>query len=278
MYHGIKFAPDGKAIEIPGQDMIPGKAKVKSYPAIEKHSWMWVWMGDPKKADEELIPPAVGMDHPDFLLGHGTLNYEAEARLINDNLLDFSHLPYIHKESFGSSEEFAQKPPLITPLERGVRFSRWQTNLTGAPDGNDTGEMIDVWSTYDYLIPGILLMESAGFPAGTTEAFNHDCPDMDKSICNRNFTSQAVTPTTKKGTRYFFNWGPYRKHGGAEMRDAMMGIGEMAFGEDKRMIEAQQKIIDSTEKPVVMAITNDRGVVMYNRLINKFIDQEQSET
>jgi vanillate O-demethylase monooxygenase subunit len=72
-------------------------------------------MGDPAKADEALIPPAVGFDDPDYILGRGQLDYAAEARLINDNLLDFSHLTFVHAQSFGSDPDFARVLPSITP-------------------------------------------------------------------------------------------------------------------------------------------------------------------
>ena len=108
MYHGLLYDADGTVIEIPGQDIVPARARVRTYPAILKHSWAWVWMGDPALADEALIPPAFGFDDPDYILGRGCLDYAAEARLINDNLLDFSHLSYVHADSFGGrAEQFA---------------------------------------------------------------------------------------------------------------------------------------------------------------------------
>jgi vanillate O-demethylase monooxygenase subunit len=273
MYHGMKFSPEGKVIEIPGQDIIPDKAKVKSYPIVEKHSWLWVWMGDPERADEALIPPAVGLDDPNFILGHGSLDYEAEARLINDNLLDFSHLTYVHAASFGAGDAFAIDPPKITRLERGVRFSRWVTNTTGG-NSQRSEDLIDNWASYDFLIPGILLMESAAFPLGTAEEMNFEAPDMEKSIGGRTFTSQAVTPTTAKGSRYSFSWGPHKDHGDEAMRDFLMKLGAMAFDEDKVMIEAQQKVIDATENPTILASTHDRGVTMFNRLVSKLAVEE----
>src|SRR5205814_1975289 len=91
----------GCARAIP-MELTPGNARVKSYVVVERHSWIWVWMGEAAEADPALIPPAVGLDHPDYILGHGHLDYAAEARLINDNLLDFSHLSYVHANSFGA--------------------------------------------------------------------------------------------------------------------------------------------------------------------------------
>ncbi len=97
MYHGFLYGTDGRVQQIPGQDNVPPKARVRRYAVAERHSWIWVWMGDPEQADETLIPPAVGCDDPDWILGRGHLDYAAEARLINDNLLDFSHLTYVQR-------------------------------------------------------------------------------------------------------------------------------------------------------------------------------------
>src|SRR6188472_120337 len=55
MYHGMKFDPSGKCIQIPGQDMIPPKLGVRSYPIVARDHLVWIWMGDPALADESLI-------------------------------------------------------------------------------------------------------------------------------------------------------------------------------------------------------------------------------
>lgn len=77
MYHGLLFSPQGECIEIPGQAVIPPQARVRAYPAVERHSWIWVWMGDAAKADPQLIPPSVGLDDPAWSLGCGQIDYEA---------------------------------------------------------------------------------------------------------------------------------------------------------------------------------------------------------
>lgn len=165
MYHGLLFDPDGKVVEIPGQDMIPPNARVKSYPIAERHSWIWIWMGDPERADQGLIPPAVGLEHPDYILGHGQLDYEAQASLINDNLLDFSHLTFVHANSFGPGPQFAESPGRITPLERGIRYQRWTENSYGS-SSRKSAEPMDSYMSYDFLIPGILLLTGGVFPSG----------------------------------------------------------------------------------------------------------------
>jgi vanillate O-demethylase monooxygenase subunit len=268
MYHGLLFDPDGKVVQIPGQETIPPRAKVRSYPVVVRHSWVWVWMGDAEAADAALIPPAVGYDDPRYILGHGQLDYQAEARLINDNLLDFSHLTYVHANSFGAGPQFAESRPQLEPLARGVRFSRWVTGTSG-PNARKSDALVDSYMTYDFLIPGVLLMWNGQYAQGTAAALDFGSPDFAAAIGGVTFTSQAVTPLTAKTSRYFFSWGPHRDHGDEALRDTLMGIADMAFGEDKLMIEAQQRVIDMTPHPVVMPSAHDRGVTLFNRLVEK---------
>lgn len=269
MYHGLLFDPDGRVVEIPGQEMIPAQARVKSYPVIERHSWIWVWMGDPALADPALIPPAVGFDDPDYILGRGFLDYQAEARLINDNLLDFSHLTYVHASSFQTGPEFAEVRPKVSPLERGVRVERWNENAQRPLRGGEGHDIFDVWMRYDFLLPGVLLMESGNFPTGSAERFGFERPDFDAALSGVTFTSQAVTPTGERTARYFFSWGPHVRHGDEALRDLLMGIAAQAFAEDKVMIEAQQRVIDETPGHRIIPTTADKGVVLFNRLVER---------
>ena len=273
MYHGLLFGADGKCIEIPGQDLIPPQARVKTYPVVERHSWVWVWMGDPAGADEALIPPAIGVEDPAWILGHGYLDYAAEARLINDNLLDFSHLTYVHANSFQLGSTFAEERPKLETLPRGIRFSRWIVGSMGTR-GRESDQPVDLFMTYDFLIPGVLLMWNGQFAAGTAHACNFANPDYSRAVAGVTFTSQAVTPVGDKTARYFFSWGPHRDHGDEKLRDYLMGIAGQAFGEDKTMIEGQQRIIERTPHPVIMPTSHDRGVTIFNRLVEKFAREE----
>ena len=55
MYHGLKFDPSGQCVQIPGQDNIPAKLGVRSFPVVEKDHLIWIWMGDADKADPAQI-------------------------------------------------------------------------------------------------------------------------------------------------------------------------------------------------------------------------------
>jgi phenylpropionate dioxygenase-like ring-hydroxylating dioxygenase large terminal subunit len=269
MYHGMVFDADGKVVEIPGQALIPAEAKVRTYPVVEKHSWIWVWMGDPARADQALIPPAVGYDDPDWILGHGQLDYKAEARLINDNLLDFSHFAFVHEQSLNTGRAIADTPPTTIAEARGVRFQRW--NLASR---NAIGDIIpESWMEYEYNLPGILLSLTGTYAPGAAEAANHAHPG-DAPALFRQVSSQAVTPMGPKTSRYFFSIGVHRMSGDESARDAMVALIDKAFIEDREMIEAQQRIIDVTPNPKIMPTAHDRGTTIFNQMIAKLIRQE----
>jgi vanillate O-demethylase monooxygenase subunit len=194
------------------------------------------------------------------------LDYAAEARLINDNLLDFSHLSYVHANSFGSSEAWAHSHPKITLLPRGVRFERWIERELRVP-GCQNSTPVNRYSRYDFLLPGVLLMTGGSFPPETPQGLADEAPDLANAVGGVTFTSQAVTPMTAKTSRYFFSWGPHRNHGDEALRDALMDLAGKAFNEDRAIIEAQQRVIDSTIEPRIMPTGADRGVTMFNRLV-----------
>jgi vanillate O-demethylase monooxygenase subunit len=230
-------------------------------------------MGEANAADETLIPQAVGFDDPNFILGSGQLDYAAEARLINDNLLDFSHLTYVHANSFGAGEQWARERPTVTPLANGVRVERWLTMQPGAP-GRSYTHAVEHYSHYDFLLPGVLLMTGGEFPLGTKDQLDGKAPNLDLAVGGVTFTSQAVTPLTAKTSRYFFSWGPHRKFGDGALRDTLMAIAGKAFAEDRTIIEAQQRVIDATPEPRIMPTGADRAITLYNQLAAKRLREE----
>jgi phenylpropionate dioxygenase-like ring-hydroxylating dioxygenase large terminal subunit len=194
MYHGLKFAPSGRCVEIPGQSVIPPKAAVRSYAAVEQDCWIWLWMGDPALADTALIPRALKHGDPNWHMQTGRLAYEANYQLINDNLLDLSHLSYVHENTLGrNSMSWGESRPTIVPIEHGLRISRWVVD-NPAPGYLDLppGTRTDMWASYDYMVPGVFLLATQSFPPGTAAACSMAAPSGEPLF--RSMTSQAVTP------------------------------------------------------------------------------------
>ena len=60
--------PTGKCVKVPSQDLVPNNARVRAYPVVEKNHWIWIWMGDPAKADPALIEDFHWLDDPALAL------------------------------------------------------------------------------------------------------------------------------------------------------------------------------------------------------------------
>ena len=55
-YHGLRFGTDGACVLNPhGSGRIPATLAVRSYPVVERHTMLWIWMGT-DEADPDLIP------------------------------------------------------------------------------------------------------------------------------------------------------------------------------------------------------------------------------
>ncbi|EHJ59536.1 aromatic ring-hydroxylating dioxygenase subunit alpha [Novosphingobium pentaromativorans] len=273
LYHGFKFARDGACVEIPGQKTIPRSACVQTYPATEKGGWIWVWMGDPARANLDLVPPAIGPGDEGWLTDQSHLDYDADYQLINDNLTDFSHLSYVHRNSFGATEFFADTRPKVTRLDRGIRIQRWMTSDTSKV--METAETHDRFQTYDYLVPGILLMRTTSYPAGAAQASGHDEPAEDLPKLIEVFSSQALTPIGAQKTRYYFSNSVNEAPGNEHALAGLMAMTFAAFAEDKAMIEGQQRIINADPTRKERLFGHDSGPVQMRRVIAELIEAEQ---
>ena len=268
MYHGFLYDRSGCVVEIPGQARVSARLRLRSYPVVERHSWIWVWMADGASADDSLIPPVIGLDNPDYVLAHGQLDYAAEGRLVIENLLDLSHLSFLHKDSFQVSDAWARESPKFSKHERSVRTERWNRS---EPVWLNPGELTDEYFLADFYVPGILIVRDRFYPVGTADEWNGSEPRLEQPENAVNM--HAVTPMTDRTTRYFFSVGSHRRGNGAEL-DADLAVTRKGFAEDKLMIEAQQRVIDATPDARFLSTRNDRGVILFNQILERLAQAE----
>ena len=128
-YHGLTFDASGSCVRAPTQGLIPPLARVLSYPAVDKYGLLWVWMGDASAADEADLIDIEHVGHPDWHITRGAaLSCRCNYLYLMDNLLDPSHVAWVHPTTFASSGT------QDTPLKREERFdglvvSRWITDV-----------------------------------------------------------------------------------------------------------------------------------------------------
>ena len=275
MYHGFLYDQRGICIEIPGQERVQAKARVKSYAVHESHRWVWLWMGDPAVADVSLIPDTHWLDDPDWACTPpGYLHYDVNYQLINDNLLDFSHLSFVHPTTLGGSEEYAQLRSKIDPIDRGLRITRWFMDRPSAPFVADllaakgmTGT-VDRWNNYDFLLPGILVMDSGFAPAGSGAERGCRTNAIQFRFC------QAVTPETDGSSHYFFAQPRNFDRDSEEVSQALFQSVLIAFEEDRVITTAQARAIADDPSFEPLPCNLDLGLTMFRRLIKRQLEDE----
>ena len=273
MYHGFLYDTKGVCVEIPGQDRIPVGARVKRYATVERHRWVWLWLGDPEAADPSLIPDTHWLDDPDWACTPpGYLHYDVDYQLINDNLLDFSHLSYVHPTTLGGSEEYAQLRSKVDRLPRGLRITRWFMDHPPAPFVEKllaakgmTGN-VDRWNNYDFTLPGILIMDSGFAPAGS----GSERGVFDGAIQFRH--CQAVTPETANTSHYFFAQPRDFDRDKPEVSEALYRSVLKAFEEDRHIITAQANNLDPSFTALPCGL--DSALVQFRRLIAEHLAAE----
>ncbi|MEP4892283.1 MAG: aromatic ring-hydroxylating dioxygenase subunit alpha [Aliiglaciecola sp.] len=115
-YHGFKFSESGECVEIPSQEVVKARFCQPVYPLEERGPICWIWMGDLDKCDTNLIPPYhdFGLDQEGWY--YSSENYfhlEGRSQLLVDNLMDLTHLPYIHQQ-LGEGGDTLKKIPIET--------------------------------------------------------------------------------------------------------------------------------------------------------------------
>ena len=193
-YHGLRFAPDGRCTEIPGQASVPPQARVRAYPLIERYQWLWIWMGAPERADAALIPNWWWADHREWAYTQPEQIYvKCNYQLIADNVLDVTHLAYVHSSSIGASS-ITEFPATVEREERLVRLTRWIRDRAPPPLYKRAGgfpDNVDRWQIVEHVPPSY----SVNF-AG--------CQDATRRIDL--MALSAPTPETERSTHYFYGF------------------------------------------------------------------------
>ncbi len=163
-YHGLKYDISGQCVEVPGQTMIPRGAKVRSYPVCEKWGAVWIWMGEPAKVDESKIPNLYWLADPAWTATPGYIHLKSNYQFLIDNLLDLTHVIYVHKKTLAGDPREATTPTKTERLPDGVRIGRWLIDFVPPPlyakAGNFTGN-VDRWQFATW-IPVLLCPQLCG--------------------------------------------------------------------------------------------------------------------
>jgi phenylpropionate dioxygenase-like ring-hydroxylating dioxygenase large terminal subunit len=258
-YHGAQFDASGACVLVPGQELVPPKARVASYPLVEKHGYVWIWMGDPAAAgDLSTIPEFLyrsGDARWDGGYGHFE-SIQANYNLINDNLFDITHAEYVHPESFGGEEmrlyrrsqpgeDYVDGQMTWAATERGIVFRMRSLNMaTGGPFYR--WMVASSLGRDNYPDPVDLDMEvSWGAPSYTSFLLNArpagQPPEKGVQVCNMH----AITPESTTSSHYFYR--SVKNYGDGQLAKVFVDGVRAIFDQDKPLLEAQQRRVGSRD-------------------------------
>lgn len=273
-YHGMVFDTSGACIEVPSQAAIPPRARVRSYPVVERHGWSWAWMGEAALADADLIPDFSMNIDPKYRAVGKTNHVHASYQLLVDNLMDLSHVGFVHQTTIGNPN-MAEKGTLTSRrTERGVQVLRIVADVPPPPTYIKSGRLpegrnIDRWQAIDYVAPSSVMIHVGGAEAGTGALEGRYERGLNLWVMN------AITPETETSSHYF--WASVRNHAlDSEEADALFfsQVSE-AFDEDCAVLEAQQRVLTGRDDSWSLALKSDAGSIEARRMLDRFIAAEQ---
>jgi phenylpropionate dioxygenase-like ring-hydroxylating dioxygenase large terminal subunit len=272
-YHGLRFGIDGRCVRIPGQDQIPQKARVRTYPVVERYKWLWIWMGDPAMADPEQITDFHWLDDPNWGVKGSYLHVKANWQLVVDNLLDLTHLAFVHESTIGNSALAEHASVKVARSANNVVVTRWIIDQEPPPTFKKVGgftENVDRWQIIDFAPPAFLRLDVGATPTGT------GAPEGKRvnGISMRNLN--AITPESETTSHYFWAQAHDFDVKNAETTNKIFEQIETAFLEDVEVFSAQQSNLDLISDPSQIDINADSGVIQARRILARLHEEEQA--
>lgn len=269
-YHGLAFSPDGKCVHNPFADRIPAGSDIPSFKVVEKDGIIWLWGGAPTSSDPALIPDFGFLpDTPGSRTVRGYTLMNANYEYGTDNLLDLSHIEFVHKGTFaGQGVIFAGEHSVS--IEGETLHSNWWMPGIAPPsvaqDVFPADMPVDHWLEMRWNAPATMRLNVGVTPHGADRDAGFEVPQ-----------AHILTPADEHTTHYFWSSTRFNDLENPDVDAMLLALFGNAFDlEDKPMIEAAYENVRGREfwkeKPVSLGI--DQGATRARRILERMIAQE----
>lgn len=233
-YHGACFDGRGACVRVPSQAVVPPGARVRAFPVREIGPLVWLWMGDPARAEGTSPPQPDWIGTPDWAASSERLHLRASYVRLHENLLDLTHLSFLHANTFGTPD-YASAPYDSEIDEAGGHFrlvrSVVPTRLPpiwARPTGLDGVDAARI-ATSTFVSPAL----------HEVHVRFHACDRPAEQQPDRAIrTAHIVTPESATSTHYFIHHGRNFGHDDPEITAFMHAQLLAAFQEDIDGLEA----------------------------------------
>jgi phenylpropionate dioxygenase-like ring-hydroxylating dioxygenase large terminal subunit len=271
-YHGLRFDATGVCVGNPYSARIPNGAQVRNFPVAERDTILWLWAGDRAHADSSLIPDFTFLGNPSqsrTVYGHTLMH--APYQYGTDNLLDLSHIEFIHRGTFGGRDLiFAGKHEVRQDADT-LHSNWWMPNVAAPPMAQarfGVDGRVDHWLDMRWNAPATMFLEVGATATGTPRESGVTVPQV-----------HIVTPATATTSHYF--WAVTRRNDihSAEVDARVRKQFTQAFDEeDKPIIEAAYANTDGVDfwdrKPVFLGV--DAAGARARRIIERMHREERT--
>jgi phenylpropionate dioxygenase-like ring-hydroxylating dioxygenase large terminal subunit len=269
-YHGLTFDGSGACVRNPFSDKIPAAAKVESWAVVERHDIIWLWGGAPSDADPALIPDFSMTANSDTVRAvHGYTLVEAPYEFATDNLMDLSHIEFVHKGSFAGAGVIFAGAHDVQEEGDTLRSNWWMPGVKAPPHtmGIYPPDMItDHWLDMRWNAPASMHLEIGATATGA--------PRGEGVIVQQ---CHIITPASATTAHYF--WASTRMHDleSKEVDGFLLQLFGQAFDdEDKPIIKAAYDNLEGQDfwdaKPLSLGI--DAGGTRARRKIQAMLKAE----
>lgn len=197
-YHGFRYDALGNWIEVPSQPKCPRNIGVRAYPLIEQGPLVWIWMGDAAAMDAAKLPLQEWITSSAWSVKSGYLHLPGNYVSLHENLLDLTHLSYIHAKSFGTPD-YARAPYTVDIQGQSFAVTRRVIPTKLPPIWAKSTKLGDSETAAriarsEYISPGLHLTSTTFYETTLP-------PDQRQEYHAR--AAHFPTPETHRSTHYF---------------------------------------------------------------------------
>ncbi len=269
-YHGLGFGGDGKCTANPHGPIVPA-LKVEAYPVREAFRGLWIWLGAPELANSAMLPKLGFVDEvPETAFSCGYLRGDGNYQLYADNILDLTHVDFLHPTTLGGGSITRTKPEVSQDgnsvwIQWHPKNERPSPVQYAALEFTSPDQRADSWTEVFWTPPAVMVLVAGAVPAGMPRT-----GDNVRAL-------HIMTPETKHSTHYFFASTRDFAMDNAEVNRQMAETRKKVFStEDRPMIVGQCERMEGEDlrdlKPVLLSI--DSGVARARRVLQKLIAAE----